>query len=70
MKNHDKCRAKKEEKMLQNTEVLYKLKLYRLLYTIQFCSSYNYLSEEIPSYYLQFNNCNFYKLYHMTNLNH
>ena len=50
MKHQEKCRAKKEEKIFQNNEVLHKLKLYRLLYTIQFCSSYNYLSEEIPSY--------------------
>ena len=50
MKNHEKCRAKKEKKILQNTEVLHKLNLYLLLYTFQFCSSYKYSSEEIPSY--------------------
>ena len=48
MKNQEKCRAKKEGKILQNTEVLHKLNFYRLLYAFQFCSSYNYLSEEIP----------------------
>ena len=38
MKNHEKCRARKEEKILQNTEVLYKLNLYRLLCFIHFNS--------------------------------
>ena len=38
MKNHEKCRAKKEEKIFQNNEVLHELNLHRLLCFIHFSS--------------------------------
>ena len=48
MKNHEKCRAKEEGKILQNTVVLHKLNLYRLLFRFNFVVLINIYQKRYP----------------------